>query len=163
MVGILGSGNSIEPVPESEIEAVRGLLESSTECDQANPLLQEGIWVRVKRGPLKNLEGLFDSGEKSNPASGVDHLALAVSIDRNRCERRAVFAFDGPAVPPNRVIACPGGSLVYPNLKLQLWKTGIRQNRLAKMLRVDETRISRIVNGYREPNAELREKILPTY
>ncbi len=48
---------------------------------------------------------------------------------------------------------------MYPNLKLQLWKTGIRQNRLAKMLRVDETRISRIVNGYREPNAELRENI----
>lgn len=48
---------------------------------------------------------------------------------------------------------------MYPNLKLQLWKTGIRQNRLAKMLHVDETRISRIVNGYREPNAELRENI----
>jgi transcriptional regulator with XRE-family HTH domain len=48
---------------------------------------------------------------------------------------------------------------VYPNLKLQLWKTGMRQNRLAKMLQVDETRLSRIVNGYREPNAELRQSI----
>lgn len=48
---------------------------------------------------------------------------------------------------------------MYPNLKLQLWKTGIRQNRLARMLSVDETGISRIMNGYREPSAELREKI----
>jgi transcriptional regulator with XRE-family HTH domain len=48
---------------------------------------------------------------------------------------------------------------MYPNLKLQIWKSGIRQNRLAKMLGMDETVLSRIVNGYREPNAELRENI----
>ena len=48
---------------------------------------------------------------------------------------------------------------MYSNLKLQLWKTGIHQNRLAKMLQMDETILSRIVNGYREPSAELREKI----
>lgn len=48
---------------------------------------------------------------------------------------------------------------MYPNLKLQIWKSGIRQNRLAKMLGMDETILSRIVNGYREPNAELRGSI----
>jgi len=48
---------------------------------------------------------------------------------------------------------------MYPNLKLQIWKSGIRQNRLAKMLQMDETALSRIVNGYRNPNAELRESI----
>ena len=48
---------------------------------------------------------------------------------------------------------------MYPNLKLQMWKTGIRQNRLAKILRIDETVLSRILNGYREPHAELRESI----
>jgi transcriptional regulator with XRE-family HTH domain len=48
---------------------------------------------------------------------------------------------------------------MYPNLKLQIWKSGIRQNRLAKMLGMDETMLSRIVNGYRNPNAELRERI----
>jgi transcriptional regulator with XRE-family HTH domain len=48
---------------------------------------------------------------------------------------------------------------MYSNLKLQIWKTGMRQNRLAKMLQMDETILSRIVNGYREPSAELREKI----
>jgi transcriptional regulator with XRE-family HTH domain len=48
---------------------------------------------------------------------------------------------------------------MYPNLKLQIWKSGIRQNRLAKMLGMDETMLSRIVNGYRNPNAQLRESI----
>jgi transcriptional regulator with XRE-family HTH domain len=48
---------------------------------------------------------------------------------------------------------------MYPNLKLQLWKSGIRQNRLAKMLEIDETVLSKVVNGFREPNADLRQRI----
>ena len=48
---------------------------------------------------------------------------------------------------------------MYPNLKLQLWKTGIRQNRLARLMGVDETVLSRIVNGFREPNPELQVRI----
>ena len=48
---------------------------------------------------------------------------------------------------------------MYPNLKLQLWKSGIRQNRLAQMLELDETVLSKIVNGFRAPSVELRLKI----
>ena len=48
---------------------------------------------------------------------------------------------------------------MYPNLKLQLWRTGIRQNRLAQSLGMDETILSKIVNGFREPSAQMREKI----
>ena len=48
---------------------------------------------------------------------------------------------------------------MYPNLKLQLWKTGLRQNRLAKILGVDETILSKIVNGFREPSPQLRQRI----
>ena len=48
---------------------------------------------------------------------------------------------------------------MYPNLKLQLWKTGLRQNRLAKILDVDETILSKIVNGFREPSPQLRQRI----
>ncbi len=48
---------------------------------------------------------------------------------------------------------------MYPNLKLQLWRMGMRQNRLAKSLGIDETMLSKIVNGYREPNIDVREKI----
>jgi transcriptional regulator with XRE-family HTH domain len=48
---------------------------------------------------------------------------------------------------------------MYPNLKLKLWKTGIRQNRLAQMLHVDATMISKVINGFREPSADLRIRI----
>lgn len=48
---------------------------------------------------------------------------------------------------------------MYPNLKLQLWKTGIRQNRLAQMLGMDEAALSKIVNGYREPGEAVRKSI----
>ena len=48
---------------------------------------------------------------------------------------------------------------MYVNLKLQMWKTGIRQNRLAKRLGIDEAALSKIVNGFRKPTESLREKI----
>jgi transcriptional regulator with XRE-family HTH domain len=48
---------------------------------------------------------------------------------------------------------------MYPNMKLQLWRSGIRQNWLAKTLGIDETLLSKMINGYREPNPEMRKKI----
>jgi len=48
---------------------------------------------------------------------------------------------------------------MYPNLKLQLWRVGIRQNRLAQMLGMDETILSKIMNGFREPSPQMRERI----
>lgn len=48
---------------------------------------------------------------------------------------------------------------MYPNLKLQLWKCGIRQNRLAQLIGIHETLLSKIVNGFREPDAEVRARI----
>lgn len=48
---------------------------------------------------------------------------------------------------------------MYPNLKLELWKAGIRQNRLAQMVGLDETMLSRILNGFREPSQQLRARI----
>lgn len=48
---------------------------------------------------------------------------------------------------------------IYPNLKLRIYTTGMRQNRLAKMLGVDEAYVSRIVNGVRVPGQEIRMQI----
>jgi transcriptional regulator with XRE-family HTH domain len=48
---------------------------------------------------------------------------------------------------------------MYPNLKLQLWRLGIRQNRLAQMLGMHESLLSKMINGYREPGPEIRAKI----
>lgn len=48
---------------------------------------------------------------------------------------------------------------MYPNLKLQIWTLGIRQNRLAQMVGIHETLLSKIVNGFREPDGEVRARI----
>jgi transcriptional regulator with XRE-family HTH domain len=48
---------------------------------------------------------------------------------------------------------------MYPNLKFELWRSGIRQNRLAQMLKLDETVLSRIVNGFRKPCPEVMAKV----
>lgn len=45
---------------------------------------------------------------------------------------------------------------MYPNLKMEIWRSGIRQNRLAREIQVDETVLSKVINGYREPSSELR-------
>ena len=57
-VRILGQGERIEPVPDAEIESIRRLLKANVPCF-AHPFLREGAWVRVKRGPLRGLEGLL--------------------------------------------------------------------------------------------------------
>jgi transcriptional regulator with XRE-family HTH domain len=48
---------------------------------------------------------------------------------------------------------------MYPNLKLALWRKGIRQNRFARMLGIDESLLSKMVNGFREPDSHTRTKI----
>ncbi len=57
-VRILGSDGKIEPIPDLEIEAIRRLLKANVPYF-AHPFLREGAWVRVKRGALKNVEGLL--------------------------------------------------------------------------------------------------------
>ncbi|MCC6367115.1 MAG: hypothetical protein IT165_26655 [Bryobacterales bacterium] len=57
-VSILGCGGSIEPVPETEIAAIQRLLQVNAPL-LTHPLLREGSWVRIRRGPLKDLEGLL--------------------------------------------------------------------------------------------------------
>jgi transcriptional regulator with XRE-family HTH domain len=48
---------------------------------------------------------------------------------------------------------------MYPNLKLQLWKSGMRQNQLARLLGMDETVLSKIVNVFRHPSLQVRRRI----
>jgi transcriptional regulator with XRE-family HTH domain len=48
---------------------------------------------------------------------------------------------------------------MYPNLKLQLWRSGLRQNRLAQLVGIHETLLSKIVNGFRQPDADVRARI----
>ena len=57
-VRILGQGDQIEPVADVEIESIQRLLKADVSCF-VHPFLREGAWVRVKRGALKDVEGLL--------------------------------------------------------------------------------------------------------
>jgi transcriptional regulator with XRE-family HTH domain len=51
---------------------------------------------------------------------------------------------------------------MYPNLKLQIFKSGIHQNHLARQLGLTDTVLSKIIHGYRQPTQEQR-KLLAEY
>jgi transcriptional regulator with XRE-family HTH domain len=51
---------------------------------------------------------------------------------------------------------------MYPNLKLQIFKRGLRQNWLARELGISEAVLSKIIHGYREPS-ETDRKLLCAY
>ena len=48
---------------------------------------------------------------------------------------------------------------IYPNLKLRVYTTGMRQNRLARMVGIDEAYLSRIINGVRVPGKQMQQQI----
>ena len=47
---------------------------------------------------------------------------------------------------------------MYPNLKLRMFKLGVRQNHVAKELGMDDPTLSKIIHGYKVPSD--REKQL---
>lgn len=56
VVKLLGSHNTLEPVPDNEIESLRLSLTSGAPCTR-HPYLATGTLLRIERGPLKGLEG----------------------------------------------------------------------------------------------------------
>jgi transcriptional regulator with XRE-family HTH domain len=48
---------------------------------------------------------------------------------------------------------------MYPNLKLAIFKKGLRQNQLAREVGIHEVILSKIIHGYREPSAEQRTRL----
>ena len=51
---------------------------------------------------------------------------------------------------------------MYANIKLQIFRKGIHQNQLARTLGMDETILSKIIRGFREPS-EVQRKQLANY
>jgi transcriptional regulator with XRE-family HTH domain len=48
---------------------------------------------------------------------------------------------------------------MYPNLKLQIFRLGTHQNHIARALGMDESVLSKIIHGYRQPSQEQREQL----
>jgi transcription antitermination factor NusG len=71
--GLVSSAGQPDAIPESEIEAIRRVVESGTRVE-AHPYLKCGDWVRVKSGPLAGIEGILV--RKRN----LSRLVLSVAI-----------------------------------------------------------------------------------
>jgi len=78
VVRILGSTNRIEPVPDSELEAIRKLLTANVPCYR-HPYLSKGVRVRIRRGPLKGLEGYIVRTDRTKVVISVTLLARSVA------------------------------------------------------------------------------------
>jgi transcriptional regulator with XRE-family HTH domain len=48
---------------------------------------------------------------------------------------------------------------MYANIKLQIFRKGIHQNQLARTLGMDETLLSKIIRGFREPSEAQRKQL----
>jgi transcriptional regulator with XRE-family HTH domain len=48
---------------------------------------------------------------------------------------------------------------MYLNLKLEIFKRGLHQNHLARSVGMDETLLSKIIHGYREPTSVQRRSL----
>jgi transcription termination/antitermination protein NusG len=81
VVRIVGQGGTDEPVSDHEVEAIRSVLKSNLPCF-AHPFLRQGAWVRVKRGPLKGVEGfLVRLKKQSRLVISVNVLSQSVATE----------------------------------------------------------------------------------
>jgi len=71
--GLVSSAGQPDAIPESEIDAIRRVVESGIRVE-AHPFLKCGNWVRVKSGPLAGIEGILV--RKRN----MSRLVLSVAI-----------------------------------------------------------------------------------
>lgn len=152
-VRILGVNGIPEAIPNTEIDSLRRVLESGVVC-AGFPYPKAGDCIRVRRGALKDVEGILVRVKNRTRLVLSIHLlsqSVATEVDAQDVE-----VIRGRLPRPESLAQRPP---MYPNLKLQLWKAGIRQNRLAKTLKMDEAMLSKIVNGFREPSEQLRREI----
>jgi transcriptional antiterminator NusG len=93
VVRILGFGHTIEPIPDGEIDSIRCLLSSSNPC-YPHPFIREGSRVRVRRGPLRGLEGWLVR------IKGQARLVLSIEVLSQSVATEVGFADVEPISPP---------------------------------------------------------------
>ncbi|HMS83231.1 MAG TPA: UpxY family transcription antiterminator [Nitrospira sp.] len=81
VVEIVGHGSQPEPIPDSEIEALRRLMISVLPYDP-HPYLHEGMRVEVVRGPLQGVQGILLRKEKRHRlVIGVHLIQQAAAVE----------------------------------------------------------------------------------
>lgn len=92
VIGVAGLGRTPEPVPDSEIQALRVVCESGVEVMPC-PYLTVGSRVRLTEGPLNGVEGILT---ETNPDSIVLSVTLlqrsvSVKVDRDWIEPVKIY------------------------------------------------------------------------
>ena len=89
VVNIISFEGEPAPIPEREIEGIRQLVESDLAYDPC-PLIQEGMMVEVKHGPLKGVVGrLVRKGAHARLILSVDLIGQAVSVEVDAADVKA--------------------------------------------------------------------------
>lgn len=104
-VRILGYGTEIEPIADEEIGAIRRLIGSKVPL-LTQPFLREGAWVRVVRGPLRDVEGqLLEVRKQTRLVVSINLLSRSVSTEIDARDAEAIRPPDEPASRHARLIA----------------------------------------------------------
>lgn len=81
VVRLVGLNGTAEPVPDEQIETIRKMVEYDLPYDP-HPYLQEGMLVRVMRGPLQGAEGILIEKKKNYRfVISIDLIQKAVAVD----------------------------------------------------------------------------------
>ena len=86
---ISAEGGEPAPIPDSEIDGIRQLVESDLAFDPC-PMIREGMMVEVVHGPLRGVIGrLLRKNEKARLVLSVDLIGQAVSVEVDAADVRA--------------------------------------------------------------------------
>jgi len=81
VVRIVSFNDDITPIPDSEMESIRTLVESNFQYDPC-PLIREGMMVEVIHGPLRGVVGrLVRKGSHARLVLSVNLIGQAVSVE----------------------------------------------------------------------------------
>lgn len=83
VVRFVGNVEGPVPVPDEQIDAIRLLVESGLQYDPY-PYLKEGMSIRIRRGPLKGVEGiLLEKRKKHLLVLSVDLIQQSAALEIN--------------------------------------------------------------------------------
>jgi len=81
VVRVIGGSGKAEPIPDHEIDAIKKLMTHTLPFDP-HPYLREGMRVRLVRGPLEGLEGIFlRKGKHTRLVISIHLIQQAASIE----------------------------------------------------------------------------------